>query len=201
MSGRVTRFTDALRTSVLAGGKVLDFGCGSGEISRAVENAGWRVSGCDLSPRMIEVAKREAGRGSECYQTLDPMHPLPLPYKDASFDAVISSSVFEYLAEPWPTFSDIARILKPGGWLLFTVPDPRHPARVVEARKITLARFRPFWWLISKTRWQSEYQYLRISINRFPLDHWCGRLRDAGLSPDPIGACDDALALLRAKKA
>src|SRR5437879_4662959 len=95
MLPRVQQFLDVLLETCPVPADVLDFGCGTGEIALACAQSGYRVSGIDMSPRMIEAA-----------QTLDPHHlvgftvlsnpePLQLPFAPASFDAIVASSVFE----------------------------------------------------------------------------------------------------------
>jgi len=46
-----------------------------------------------------------------------------LPFKDASFDLIVSRSVVEHLENPVRVFKDLARTLKPGGKLVFTTPN------------------------------------------------------------------------------
>lgn len=45
-----------------------------------------------------------------------------LTFDDASFDAVINQDVLEHMADPWAAFSEIARVLRPGGVHIFTIP-------------------------------------------------------------------------------
>jgi SAM-dependent methyltransferase len=45
-----------------------------------------------------------------------------LSFADASFDLVITSEVFEHIADPWAAFAEVRRVLRPGGRHLFSVP-------------------------------------------------------------------------------
>ena len=56
LTGRLTQLADAVGYRVAAGGHVLDLGCGSGELSRHLAAAGLRVTGCDISPKMLARA-------------------------------------------------------------------------------------------------------------------------------------------------
>lgn len=200
MTTRIDRFHAALAECVAPGGAVLDFGCGTGEITRRLAAAGWTMTGCDSSPGMIGRAESsDDGTGVRWIRLTDSSRPS-LPLESASFDGAISSSVFEYLPDPGTHMREIARVLKPGGWFLLTVPDPRHPVRKREARKIPLARFAPFWRLIRLTRWREEFAYLRISVNRWPPERWSDLLTAAGFMVEAPAACEDPLLMLLARK-
>ncbi len=199
MGGRIDRFVAALNDRVMDGARVLDFGCGTGEITRALAAKGWLAEGCDMSAPMIDRARNGSGTQLN-WTTLLPEKPLPLPFEDEVFAAVISSSVFEYLASPEAVIAEVSRLLMPGGWFMFTVPDPRHPIRRKELKKAVLAKNQFFWRLIKLTRWESEFRYLRISVNRPDIAVWLRMLSDAGFSVRDPGPCDDPLALLAAQK-
>ena len=196
MAGRVARFMAALSVPPAEGGKVLDFGCGTGEIAAAASSGGWQVDGCDISSRMIAACEARPDGAGVVWHALAPSTPLPLPFEDAAFDAVVSSSVFEYLAAPDAVLAEVARVLKPEGRLLFTVPDPRHDVRRREARLARLARIAPIWWIVSVTRWREMFRYLRISVNRPALAVWREMLHANGFDAAVPSDADDPLALL-----
>src|ERR1019366_1742442 len=52
-----------------------------------------------------------------------------LPFGTATFDAIVAASVLEYVDNPCAVLGECARVLRPGGILVCTVPDPIHPAR------------------------------------------------------------------------
>ena len=200
MAGRIVRFADALAGMADKQGKVLDFGCGTGEITRALADQGWHMTGCDLSPEMLLKAKAADQDEKVTWAPIDADQPIPIPFTNTSFSAVYSSSVFEYLSEPQDVIRDIHRTLTSGGRLFFTVPDPRHPIRKKEAIKLLFAKFPPFWALIKRTRWQSEFKYLRISVNRSIVDDWHKMLKVEGFTVSPAGPCKDPLILIEAQK-
>ena len=200
MAGRIVRFGDALADLDDKRGTVLDFGCGTGEVSRALADQGWQVTGCDLSPKMLLKARDADPDKKVTWAPIDADRPIPLPFANKSFVAVYSSSVFEYLSEPQDVIKDIHRSLIPGGWLFFTVPDPRHPIRKKEFIKLLFAKFPPFWALIKRTRWQNEFRYLRISVNRPPVVVWLEMLKAEGFVVPAAGNCDNPLALIAAQK-
>src|SRR3954447_19948307 len=58
IAGRGNRFLQAIRRRIKGQAEILDFGCGSGEVSLFLERHGHRVTGCDLSEKMIAEAQR-----------------------------------------------------------------------------------------------------------------------------------------------
>lgn len=98
-------------------GCVLDFGCAAGEyLERLADRAGER-HGVDIDPEQIAQA---AARPDVRVQTLRPADPLPYP--DGTFDTAFILEVIEHVADERRTLRDLARVLKPGGYLLLTTP-------------------------------------------------------------------------------
>lgn len=97
--------------------RVLDAGCGTGNLTRALltrlSDAG-RVLAVDLSPRMIDAARRKVRDPRAGWLVAD-LRRLPVP--DASFDRVICCSVWPHIDDREGTAGEIARVLRPGGRL------------------------------------------------------------------------------------
>ena len=53
---------------------------------------------------------------------------MALTYEDNSFDLVLSSDIFEHVRRPFAGFQEVNRVLKPGGFHIFSIP-PQHPMR------------------------------------------------------------------------
>jgi ubiquinone/menaquinone biosynthesis C-methylase UbiE len=100
------------------GERILDVGCGTGALIRAVLRAQPRahVMGVDLSPAMLEIAR--SGSGSLAALVVADAASLPLP--DGSFDAVVSVSSFHFWADAPRALRELARIIRPGGRLVVT---------------------------------------------------------------------------------
>ena len=105
----------------VAGRRILDAGCGSGPLTAALRDRGALVSGFDLSPAMIELARTRLGANADLL-----VHDLadPLPYRDATFDDAVASLVVHYLEDWAGPLSELRRVLKPGGRLLISTHHP-----------------------------------------------------------------------------
>jgi ubiquinone/menaquinone biosynthesis C-methylase UbiE len=106
------------------GETVVDLGSGGGlDVFLAAAKVGptGRAIGIDMTPEMIELARRNAARGNEGrpYTNVEfhlaTIDKLPLP--DNSVDCVISNCVINLAADKPAVFREIARVLKPGGRL------------------------------------------------------------------------------------
>ena len=92
----------------------LDVGCGTGELAFMAAETGATVTGADLSPALIETARRQAAeRGVEV--TFEVGDAEALPYGDASFDIVTSSVGAIFAPDHRAVASELARVCRPGG--------------------------------------------------------------------------------------
>ena len=98
-----------------AAGPVLDVGTGTGTMLRHLERFG-EVQGIDADPEAIRFCRE---RGEERVREVPP-GPLPLP--DASFGLVTALDVVEHISDDAGAVGEIARVLRPGGHALLTVP-------------------------------------------------------------------------------
>jgi 2-polyprenyl-3-methyl-5-hydroxy-6-metoxy-1,4-benzoquinol methylase len=105
--------------AVRDGDRVLDLGCGAGELTAALAAVGARVLGVDVADAALRRA-RAAHPSLEL--ALAPIDG-PLPCEDGSFDVVWSSEVIEHVADTARWLSEVRRVLVPGGRLLLTTPD------------------------------------------------------------------------------
>lgn len=97
--------------------RVLDAGCGSGRLTVALARSGAEVTGLDTSAdRLADARARAAGAGVEL-RLLEADFEEPLPFADASFDAVTSRLALMIPADPVATLAELRRVLEPGGRL------------------------------------------------------------------------------------
>ena len=103
--------------------RVLDAGAGTGLVGEALAHAGYaEIHALDLSPGMLEVC-REKGVYAELHQG-ELGKPLALP--SAQYDAVVAVGVFTAGHAGPACFSELTRVLRPGGRIVFALrPDLR----------------------------------------------------------------------------
>ena len=108
--------------------RCLEIGCGQGVVTRLLaERYGAQVVASDYDPAQVSLAReRLAGLdGPVEFRVVD---ARAMPFDDAEFDAVFSFGVLHHIPGGWrEAVAEIARVLKPGGWFVFTdlVVSPR----------------------------------------------------------------------------
>jgi len=107
------------------GEKILDIGCGNArDISYIVEQ-GAQVIGIDISEGMVTEAKMDLEKLGYKNITLEVGDAMQLNYADSEFDKVLCSEVIEHIPDAEKALDEIWRILKPGGILVLSTPNPR----------------------------------------------------------------------------
>jgi SAM-dependent methyltransferase len=176
---RLQAFGGRLRALVAPPADVLDFGCGTGNLARYLSAEGYRLSACDIAENMI-VRARLADRSNAVDWRALPPDWRTLPFSSAVFDAVVASSVFEYVSDVGIAFAECSRTLKPNGVLVLTVPDPNHVVRRIERliRPVMtlLVAFRLSTLL---SRLDAYATYLACSRNRLSMAKWSALAAEA----------------------
>ena len=107
--------------------RVLDLGTGTGVVARLASER-WpeaEVTGVDLSPKMVDEARRLATSDRQRYEVAD---STALPFPDAHFDAVLMNNMI-------PFFDEIARVAAPGAYVVVAYAlGPKTPIYVPLAR-------------------------------------------------------------------
>jgi len=142
---------------VFRGKKVLDLGCGEGEIGREVMGeAEW---GLDNDPGMVRKAKK-----SGAYKKVLLAGAEKIPLKSGEVDMVFSNSVLEHIFHLRRVLNEVSRVLKPGGMLVTTMPSHK----LVEY--IGLGKV--YGWLFNK-----KYDHYHL----YSASKWGELLKQAGL--------------------
>jgi phosphatidylethanolamine/phosphatidyl-N-methylethanolamine N-methyltransferase len=102
--------------SRVAGDRILELGIGTGK-NLPFHPAGKTIVGLDLSPRMLERARRQAERLRAPVQLVEG-DVQQLPFANASFDSVVATFLFCSVPDPVRGLSEARRVLAPGGQLL-----------------------------------------------------------------------------------
>ena len=120
--------------------KILDLGCGTGSTLLKLKDWGWAV-GIDISPLALSYCQQN-GVGP-----LVQAAAQETPFKTGSFDLVLALDLLEHLDNDLETLREISRVLKPGGYLLVTVPAykflwSRHDELNLHRRRYVLPQLR-----------------------------------------------------------
>lgn len=102
------------------GRRVLDAGCGAGHLTAELSDRGASVVGLDASSKMLGYAIERTPEADVLRADLGTV----LPFAESAFDGVVSSLAFHYVEDWKPLFRDLRRILRPGGWIVFSVQHP-----------------------------------------------------------------------------
>jgi ubiquinone/menaquinone biosynthesis C-methylase UbiE len=172
LTWRLHQFCSVLGGFVAPPAEVLDFGCGTGHLAKHLGERHYVVTACDVADQMIMKARQVFGDADIKWKTL-PANWRQLPFVDRSFDAVVASSVMEYVGDLELAFRELARVLREGGVLIFNAPNPRNGRRKREewAKRMT----RRAWirrMVCTIPRIRRYLTYLSLSSNRFPLGEW-----------------------------
>lgn len=106
----------AMYLPAMPGGRLLEVGCGTGQMLLAMKDLGWSVEGIDFDPEAVRNASLkglDVRLGDLAQQG----------YGDGVFDAIFMSHVIEHVPDPRALLDECFRILKPGGYLVVVTPN------------------------------------------------------------------------------
>lgn len=106
-----------LLTEDICGKSFLDAGCGIGLFSEIAEKMGANVTSLDVGESLLQQV------GKRCNSIKVVGSTTELPFPDNSFDIVLSTEVLEHTENPELGFNEIARVVKPNGMVIVTVPN------------------------------------------------------------------------------
>lgn len=123
--------------------RLLDYGCGDGGFLRQLAESipGSSLSGCDVSPAMIDRARRQWPPGLSTPE-FRPFQGMRAPYADGAMDAVVACMVFHHI-EPQDraaTFRELLRITRPGGRVYVFEHNPANPLTRLVVRQTPIDR-------------------------------------------------------------
>ncbi len=104
------------------GSTLLDLGCGAGFdlfVASKLVGGNGRLCGIDLTEEMVQMARENLTLAGVVGVEIKKVDSESIPYDDQSFDVVISNGVINLSPDKQTTFSEISRVLKPGGKLQF----------------------------------------------------------------------------------
>ena len=109
-------------TGLKPGARVADLGCGSGVFSDLLQQAGFKVVGVDISPKLIAIGKLKYP-GIELLEG-DIEH---LPFANEMLDGVLLSGVVHHFPDPRRCVAEVHRVLRRGGKFMAFDPNRRNP--------------------------------------------------------------------------
>jgi 2-polyprenyl-6-hydroxyphenyl methylase / 3-demethylubiquinone-9 3-methyltransferase len=145
---------------------ILDVGCGGGFLSNLLARQGYKVTGVDLSPESLKVARDHDHTRSVKYELADAYH---LPYPDESFDAVTAMDFLEHVERPQDVINEFARVLRPQGLFFFHTFNRNPLSHLVVIKLLE--------WFIKNT--PKNMHVIDLFIKPQELENYCDR---AGMS-------------------
>src|SRR6202521_3802939 len=109
--------------SIRAGQSVLDVACGTGVVAITAARGGAQVTGLDLTPELLEVA-RENGRVASVSIDWHEGDVEHLPFDESTFDTVVSQYGHMFAPRRDVSVAEMLRVLKPGGVIAFSTWPP-----------------------------------------------------------------------------
>ncbi|MFC3314388.1 class I SAM-dependent methyltransferase [Falsigemmobacter intermedius] len=111
--------------------RVLELGCGTGEVTRVILSLGHQVTGLDFTPEMLARAKaKHAGNAQAKFYLADAQNTME---PDAAYDAVIARHLTWTLTDPKAAYRDWLRVLRPGGRVVLFDGDWARESRITRA--------------------------------------------------------------------
>ncbi len=163
----------------LAGARWIDAGCGTGTLSRFLAERGCSVLGVDAAIEMVEAAAQLAQWDKSARLNFERVETIArLPLASNSCDGVLCSSVLEYVADVDLCLKEFARVLRPGGLLLVSVPNRHSMIRLTQA-----ACYRVGKWL-----GRSWIAFLDHSRNQYSLEQFERTLDASGFCSEKVVA-------------
>jgi 2-polyprenyl-3-methyl-5-hydroxy-6-metoxy-1,4-benzoquinol methylase len=149
------------------GKRLLDFGCGAGNLSRVAVEEGMQVTGIEADP-----VAREALQAA-CMRVHADLNSLRSSEPEARFDWIVLWNVIEHLRRPWNDLAALKEVLTPGGLLFLATPNASSlKGLLLRARWDQRSNLTHFFYFTSKSLGAvlrkagfSEPQELHVSTN------------------------------------
>jgi ubiquinone/menaquinone biosynthesis C-methylase UbiE len=151
-------------------GRLLEIGCGAGNVIEKIDS--WKLFGVDISSSILSKARLKLGNRADLFQG----DAQNLPCKDEIFEQLVCSEVLEHLLSPSEALQEMARILKPDGVAVISVPNEVWINRI----KSFLLRLGIFRWFVNR---RGEYNDMpermedEWHLHVFTLEEWLDLFR------------------------
>lgn len=105
--------------NIKIGSKILDIGCGNGQITKSFQDLGMEVHGIDFSEESLNILDKKKFRKVN-------LSIKPYPFENETFDFIFCKSVIEHLVDPDILIDESYRLLKPNGIFICMTPSWKH---------------------------------------------------------------------------
>jgi ubiquinone/menaquinone biosynthesis C-methylase UbiE len=170
----------------VGGRRVLEIGCGSGELTSWLLDEGAQVTAFDVSEQMLAIARQKLGERAKLFRA--DLHDGLGFCEDESVDIVIASLVLHYLEDWEPVLAEVWRVLVPGGAFVFSTHHPtwdghnHSPEDYFAKMQVTESWYPPF----EVTFWRRPLRDMTRPIAR------AGFVIEALDEPEPLGEVEQA---------
>lgn len=175
----------ALRFVGQAMGRVLDVGCGPGNVTLKLPETA-EIYATDFARPMLEVAQTSAAESGRSLD-LTMSDATSIPFADDAFGSVLALGLMEYIADPTDVLSEMARVIQPGGTLVLSIPNRRSAFifidDVLKSIKNILTQIlmpHPLRRAIKSLLGKPDAAYFTHKRHRFNPDTVVGQLNDLG---------------------
>ena len=123
------------------GERVLDLGCGAGTdslVAAQMVGSDGSVTGIDMTPEMLAKARLSAETMGAANVEFVQGEAEALPFPDASFDVIVSNGVIDLIPDKAAVFSELLRVLRPGGRIQIADVTIQTPVSAEGRRNIDL---------------------------------------------------------------
>jgi SAM-dependent methyltransferase len=153
---------------------LLDVGCGDGHFAATCLQGGAVDAAIDLNVvRLAEAAD------SGAYRQVLAASGVTLPFPDGAFAGVVSNCALEHIPDFEGALAEIARVLRPGGKLVITVPSEHFSTSLFWARLC-----RRLGLPAAGAAYERWFRRISTAYHTYNLEGWLRRLRTAGLRPE-----------------
>lgn len=167
---RMNFIVNQVLDSTSSSAKILDVGCGNGNMSIALGGKGCQVLGVDISPDSIKYAQQRNTLSNVSFKVED---ASTLVANNQKYEAIVCSEILEHLQEPQHLLHELYQILDDNGALVVTVPNGKGPRETLITRPVQwLYRNAPkLWAALTKVKALMGYKNVTTQSHAENLEH------------------------------